>query len=51
MSESPKKTVEELKIPQEFNKIINYYIADIVTTFPEYGGVFKRWLIRTTVSV
>jgi len=51
MSESPKKTVEELKIPPEFNKIINDFIADIVTTFPEYSGVIKRWWTRTTVSV
>jgi hypothetical protein len=51
MTEQPKKTVEDLVIPAEFNKIINDFISDIVTTFPEYGGLIKRWWTRTTVSV
>ena len=51
MAESTKKTVEDLSIPTEFNKIINDFISDIVTTFPEYSGLIKRWWTRTTVSV
>ena len=51
MTEQPKKTVEDLVIPTEFNKIINDFISDIVTTFPEYSGLIKRWWTRTTVSV
>ena len=49
--DTSKKTVEELTIPNEFNKIINDFISDIVTTFPEYSGLIKRWWTRTTVSV
>jgi hypothetical protein len=48
--DTSKKTVEELTIPNEFNKIINDFISDIVTTFPEYSGLIKRWWTRTTVS-
>jgi hypothetical protein len=48
--DNSKKTVEELTIPNEFNKIINDFISDIVTTFPEYSGLIKRWWTRTTVS-
>lgn len=51
MTEQPKKTVEDLVIPTEFNKIINDFISDIVITFPEYSGLIKRWWTRTTVSV
>jgi len=51
MTEQPKKTVEDLTIPAEFNKIINDFISDIVTTFPEYSGLIKRWWTRTTVSI
>lgn len=50
MTEQPKKTVEDLAIPAEFNKIINDFISDIITTFPEYSGLIKRWWTRTTVS-
>ena len=50
MTKQPKKTVEDLAIPAEFNKIINDFISDIVTTFPEYSGLIKRWWTRTTVS-
>jgi hypothetical protein len=50
MTEQPKKTVEDLTIPAEFSKIINDFISDIVTTFPEYSGLIKRWWTRTAVS-
>lgn len=37
------KSFDELEVPTEFSKIINDFIADIVTTFPEYSGLIKRW--------
>lgn len=37
------KSFEDLVVPTEFSKIINDFIADIVTTFPEYTGLIKRW--------
>jgi hypothetical protein len=37
------KSFEELEVPAEFSKIINDFIADIVTTFPEYVGLINRW--------
>jgi len=39
----PSKTFEELVVPTEFHKIINDFIADIITTFPEYAGLINRW--------
>ena len=44
MSETP-KSVEELNPPEEFYKIINDFIADILTTFPEYSGLIAKWWI------
>jgi len=41
-SDNP-KSVEELKVPDEFYKIINDFITDILTTFPEYSGIISRW--------
>jgi hypothetical protein len=37
------KTFDDLVIPDEFNKVINDFISDITTTFPEYTGLIKRW--------
>lgn len=37
------KSFDDLEVPTEFSKIINDFIADIVTTFPEYAGLIKRW--------
>ena len=37
------KSFDDLEVPTEFSKIINDFIADIVTTFPEYSGLIKRW--------
>ncbi len=34
----PKK-FEDIIVPIEFNKIINDFIYDITTTFPEYTGI------------
>ena len=42
-SEKQAKSFEDLEVPTEFSKIINDFIADIVTTFPEYAGLIKRW--------
>lgn len=42
-STKPTKTFEELVVPTEFHKIINDFISDIVTTFPEYTGLINRW--------
>jgi hypothetical protein len=42
----PKERQEEdkqLEIPDEFSKIIVDFIADILTTFPEYAGIVARW--------
>ena len=41
------KSFEELNPPEEFYKIINDFISDIVTTFPEYSGLISRWWNRT----
>ena len=46
MSESRKesfKNVEDVKVPDEFYKIINDFVIDILTTFPEYSGIISRW--------
>lgn len=37
------KSFDDLEVPAEFSKIITDFIADIVTTFPEYTGLIKRW--------
>lgn len=41
-----KKSMESLKPPEEFNKIVNDFITDILTTFPEYSGLIGRWWNR-----
>lgn len=40
------KTIEELNPPEEFNKVINDFISDILITFPEYSGIIARWWNR-----
>ena len=45
MEDKP-KSVEELNPPEEFYKIINDFISDILITFPEYTGVISRWWTR-----
>ena len=49
MTDKP-KSVEDLTPPDEFNKIINDFTSDIVTTFPEYSGIISRWWNRHTDS-
>ena len=44
------KSFEELNPPEEFYKIINDFISDIVTTFPEYSGLISKWWNRTSNS-
>jgi len=39
----PIKSVEDIKVPEEFYKIINDFVIDILTTFPEYAGIVSRW--------
>jgi len=43
VEEKTNKSFDDLVVPTEFNKIINDFIADIVTTFPEYTGLINRW--------
>lgn len=40
---NPIKSVEDIIVPDEFYKIINDFIIDILTTFPEYAGIVSRW--------
>ena len=37
--------------PEEFYKIINDFVNDILTTFPEYSGVIGRWWNRETDNI
>ena len=37
------KSVEDLKVPNEFYKIINDFITDLLITFPEYSGIILKW--------
>ena len=39
----PIKSVDDIQVPEEFYKIINDFIIDILTTFPEYAGIVSRW--------
>lgn len=36
-------SLEEILVPEEFYKIINDFVGDILTTFPEYSGIISRW--------
>jgi len=40
------KSFEDLKPPDEFYKIINDFISDILITFPEYSGIIAKWWNR-----
>jgi len=50
MTEKP-NTVEDLTPPDEFYKIINDFINDILITFPEYSGIISRWWNRQTENI
>lgn len=45
-TEKQPKSVDDLNPPEEFYKIINDFITDILTTFPEYKGLVSRWWNR-----
>jgi hypothetical protein len=45
------KSVEALNPPEEFYKIINDFITDILITFPEYSGLIARWWNRPTDNI
>ena len=45
------KSVEDLNPPEEFYKIINDFISDILITFPEYSGIINRWWNRPTDTI
>ena len=45
MTDKP-KSVEDLNPPEEFHKIVNDFISDILITFPEYSGVISKWWNR-----
>jgi hypothetical protein len=48
MSESKesKNPIDNLKIPEEFPKILNDFISDIFITFPEYILLINKWWNR-----
>ena len=42
--EDTKKTIPDIpEVPDEFRKIIQDFISDIVITFPEYEPIINRW--------
>lgn len=45
------KSIEELNPPEEFYKIINDFISDILITFPEYSQYISRWWNRPTENL
>lgn len=47
MSDKP-RSVEDLNPPEEFYKVINDFISDILITFPEYSGLISKWWNRPT---
>jgi hypothetical protein len=42
---------EDISPPEEFYKIINDFIADILITFPEYSGIISKWWNRPSTDV
>ena len=45
------KSVGDLCPPEEFYKIINDFITDILITFPEYSGLIARWWNRSSDNI
>jgi len=41
---------KKIKAPEEFYKIINDFTNDIITTFPEYEAIIKRWWLAKDLS-
>jgi hypothetical protein len=48
---SAKKSIEDLTPPEEFYKIINDFISDMLITFPEYSGIIARWWNRPSDNI
>jgi len=42
------KSVEDLNPPEEFYKVINDFVADMLITFPEYSGIIGKWWNRSS---
>lgn len=45
------KSFDDLNPPDEFYKIINDFISDILITFPEYNGIISKWWNRPADDV
>jgi len=45
------KSFEYLTPPDEFYKIINDFISDILITFPEYSGIISKWWNRPCENI
>jgi len=43
MATNSSKSVEDINPPEEFQKIINDFIIDIINTFPEYTDLIGKW--------
>jgi hypothetical protein len=50
MANTP-KSFEDLNPPEEFYKIINDFISDILITFPEYSGIISKWWNRPSENI
>ena len=42
---------EDISPPEEFYKIINDFISDMLITFPEYSGIIAKWWNRPSSDV
>jgi len=45
------KTFEELTPPDEFYKIIDDFVGDILITFPEYAGIVGKWWNKNNENI
>jgi len=48
---NPPKTFDEIQVPDEFYKIINDFIDDILRTFPEYSGIVSKWWNKNNSNI
>jgi len=42
---------QDISPPEEFYKIINDFISDMLITFPEYSGIISKWWNRPSTDV
>ena len=42
------KKEELVPVPEKFQKIMNDFIGDILTTFPEYEPIINKWWSSTS---